>query len=274
MLFSTVLPARGADLPNAIRVLEDQAQRLSNLSGTSAEERLNGYHVWAAEASEQLRHVFDLPQVEALINTQRHDFLLAKSWADKERLVNTAISAEQADRARAFKDVLEGLRGMAVSCNSYPDFLVVPDTNVFLHQEQYFNELDWVRLVNVSANFRIMLPMAVVRELDKGKRAQAGKKVSDTNDQPVRSRARQSAKRLREMFAYPRDVITWGPRVTVELLLDPVGHLHLEDPDTEIIERAAALKAVSSKQVFIMTGDGNMQFMADVAGLDVVALSD
>lgn len=151
MLLSTVLPARGADLPNAIRVLEDQALRLGNLPGTSAEERLNGYHIWAAEASEQLRNVLDLPQVEALINTQRHDFLLAKSWADKERLVNTAISAEQADRARAFKDALDGLRGMANSCKTYPDFLVVPDTNVFLHQERPFDEFDWERLVNVSA---------------------------------------------------------------------------------------------------------------------------
>lgn len=116
--------------------------------------------------------------------------------------------------------------------------------------------------------------MAVVRELDKSKRAQAGKRVSETNDQPGRSRARQSARRLREMFENPRDVITWGPRVTVELLLDQINHQHLEDPDTEIVERAVALKAVSSKRVFIMTGDGNMQFMADVAGLEVVALSD
>jgi hypothetical protein len=274
MLFSTVTPASDSDLPNAIRVLSEQAQALGNLQGTRAEERLANYQAWASQASAQLRYVFDLPQVEAFINTQRHDFLIGKSWADTQLLINNSISAEQADRAKVFKTALDGLRYVERSCNDLPEFLIVPDTNVFLHQEQYFDELNWYEMVQVAAEFRVMLPMAVVRELDKGKRAQPGRKVGDTNSESVRTRARVSSRRLRDLFEDPRDVKKLGKRATVELLLDPVGHRHLEDPDSEIIERAVALKTVSRRQVLIVTGDGNMQFMADVAGLGAVALPD
>lgn len=274
MLLSTVTPASDSDLSSAIRVLSEQAQALANLPGASAEERLSNYQAWASQASAQLRSAFDLTQVEVLINTQRHDFLIGKAWADTQLLVNNSISAEQADRAKVFKAALDGLRDMAISCRGLPKFLVVPDTNAFLHQEQYFDELDWRTIAQVGANFRVMVPMAIVRELDKGKRAQAGKKVSQTNDEQVRTRARVSSRRLRELFKYPRDVKDLGAQVTIELLLDPVGHRHLEDADTEIIERALALKIVSGRQVHIATSDGNMQFMANVAGLEVVALSD
>jgi rRNA-processing protein FCF1 len=274
MLFSTITPAADSDLGNAIRVLRGQAQALDSLAGTSAAERLASYQAWASQASEMLRPAFDLVDVEYLINTQRHDFLLHQSRADAQLLINTAISAEKADRSEVFKAVLAGLEGMQASCNRLPEYLVVPDTNVFLHQETYFDELDWDELAGVGAYLRVMLPMAVVRELDKSKRAQAGKKVSDSNDQPVRSRARLTSKRLREMFPYPDVVKELRKRTSVELLLDPVGHKHLEDADSEIIDRAIALKTVSSKEVYIATGDGNMQFMAKVAGLKVVTLLD
>ncbi len=96
MIFSTVTPASDSDLDNAIRVLSGEAQNLGNLAGTSAEDRLNSYQAWASQASSMLRSAFDLIDVEAFINTQRHDFLLNKAWADNQLLINNAITAEQA----------------------------------------------------------------------------------------------------------------------------------------------------------------------------------
>lgn len=273
MLFSTVLPAREADLGSALRALEEQAQLLGNLNETDPVQLLRDYQNWAAQASSQLRYVFDLDQVESLVATNRHNFLLSINGGHPSLLHNT-ISAEKEDRARAFKQVLEGLRGMKRSCDSLPKFPIVPDTNVFLHQEVFFNELDWYALSNVGDHVRVMVAMTVVRELDKGKRAQAGKKVSDTNDQPVRSRARQSSKRIREMFPYADEVEKLDNHTTMELLVDPVGHRHLDDPDSEIIDRAMALKAVSGREVYVATADGNMGFMAKVGGLKVINLSD
>lgn len=119
-----------------------------------------------------------------------------------------------------------------------------------------------------------MIPMAVVRELDKSKRAQPGKKVSDTNPETVRTRARVTSKRIRERFEYIHDVKDLGHRCTVEMLLDPRGHKHQDDADSEIIDRAVVLRESTGKQVYILTGDGTMQFMAGVAELKVIALAD
>ena len=274
MLLSSVTPRRDSDLTNAIRVVSSVADNLASLTGTSAEDRLNSYHAWASGSSALLRSALELETVEWLINTRRHDFLLAKPWADTQLLINKAISAEQEDRSRVLKALLDELRAMEASCARLPDWLVVPDTNVFLHQDLHFDELDWDALAGISANIRVMIPMAVVRELDKAKRAQKGKRVSDNSEEFVRGRARTSSKRLRELFADPHSVVQHAPKVTFELLMDPVGHRCHEDPDTEIIERALALKIVSARNVYIATGDGNMQFMADVAGLRVVALAE
>ncbi len=156
---------------------------------------------------------------------------------------------------------------MKANCDLLPKHLVVPDTNVFLHQDLHFNVLDWDALAGISANIRVMIPMAVVRELDKAKQTQRGKRVSDESEEFVRGRARTSSRRLRELFCNPHAVVELAPRVTLELLIDPVGYQHQDDPDTEIVERALALKTVSARDVYIATGDGNMQFMADVAGL-------
>jgi len=276
MLLCSVVPMLGTDLPSAIGVLRDQRARLENLAGTTAEDLLNSYHAWASEASAALRYSFDLEEVDSLVSTQRHDFLIAKPWADNQRLISTMIRAEQQDRLRVFKSLLDGLESVERRVSDMPTHLalVVPDTNVFLHQEQYFDDLDWSSQSDQLDEFRVMIPMAVVRELDKSKRAQPGKKVSDKNNETVRSRARGTSKRIRELFEYSDERQHLGRRSTIEMLLDPRGHKHLEDADTEIIERALALRTVTGKEVFIMTGDGNMQFMARVAGLKVIALAD
>jgi rRNA-processing protein FCF1 len=257
-------------------MLRDQTARLENLSGTTAEDLLNSYHKWASEASAALRYSFELEQVESLVNTQRHDFLIAKPWADNQLLISTMIRAEQQDRLRVFKAALDGLEIIERRSSEMPTHLalVVPDTNVFLHQEQYFDELDWALLSNELDEFRVMIPMAVVRELDKGKRAQPGEKVSDTNNEAVRSRARVTSKRIRELFVYGDELRELGGRGSIEMLLDALGHRHLDDADTVIVERAIALGAVTGREVFILTSDGNMQFMARVAGLKVIALAD
>lgn len=190
--------------------------------------------------------------------------------------INTMVDSERDDRRRVFERVIEELSVIDQRLASMPTHVafVVPDTNFFLHQELYFDEVDWSTISNELDEFRVMIPMAVVRELDKAKRAQPGKKVSDRNDESARTRARVTSRRIRGMFKYVGDTHKLGSRSGMELLLDPRGHRHLDDADTEIIERALALKALSGKDVFIAKDDGGMQFMAEVAHLKVIAIPD
>lgn len=270
MLLSSVVPLQGTDLANAIRVVKSEAEGLSNLSGTRADERLNNYHRWSSQAADQLRYVFDLEQVESLVMTRRHDFLIDRATAYNELLINTSVSAEQADRGRVFKELIDSFEKLQAAVETMPGLLLVPDTNVYLHHERYFDDIGWTGLAQTSAELRVMVPMAVVRELDKNKRAQGNKRVSETNDELVRTRARVSSRRLRNLFESPFGTPSLSDNVTVELILDPPGHRRIEDPDSEIIDRALAARTVSGRQVSIVTGDGNMQFAARVAGLDVV----
>lgn len=272
MLFSSVTPSPETDLRNVIRVLEAQAQQLANLQGARTYDRLAAYQHWASQASSQLRYVLDLRQVERLIDTRRHDFLFGM-FGGPEPLLNCSLSAEQEDRARVFGEALDGLRAVEASCAAMPKTLLIPDTNIYLHQDAYFHELDWREIAGTSGEVRVLIPMAVMREIDKAKRAPGNKTVSFTNKEALRDRARLASKRIRTSFENPESIPELSPGVTMELLMDPRGHRAIEDPDSEIIDRALALQTMAGRKVSVVTTDGNMQFGAHVAGLGATLLA-
>ncbi|MGF9760886.1 PIN domain-containing protein [Microvirga sp. 0TCS3.31] len=215
--------------------------------------------------------MLDLAQVERLIDTRRHDFLFGM-FGGPQPLLEYSIAAEKEDRARVFEEVLTGLRAVESSCAAMPEVLVLPDTNVYLHQDAYFDELDWRDIAATSDEVRLLIPMAVMREIDKAKRASGNKTVSFANKEALRDRARLTSKRIRTLFEKPDSVAELKAKLTVELLMDPRGHRAIEDSDSEIIDRGLALQTMSSRDVSIVTSDGNMQFGAHVAGLGATLL--
>lgn len=272
MLFCSVTPLPETDLSNVISVFEVQSQRLANLQGTGANERLSAYQDWASQASSHMRTVLDLPQVEHFIDTRRHDFLF-NMFGGPKTLLNYSISAEQEDRARVFMAALAELRAVQASCEVMPQTLLIPDTNIYLHQDAKFQALDWHNIAGTTDEVRLLVPMAVVRELDRAKRAPGNKTVSFTNSEAVRDRARLTSKWIRTTFENPESVPEVSPGVTMELLMDPMGHRAIGDPDSEIIDRALALQTMAGgRNVSIVTSDGNMQFGAHVAGLGAILL--
>ena len=98
--------------------------------------------------------------------TRRHDFLIDRATAYNELLINNSISAEQVDRGRAFKELLDSFEKLQADVATMPELLLVPDTNVYLHHQNYLNDVDWSGLSKASGSVRVMVPMAVVRELD------------------------------------------------------------------------------------------------------------
>lgn len=270
MLFSSVTPLPGTSLTRVIDLLEAEERNLANLAG-SAYDRLTAYQIWASQASSRLRYVLDLPQVERLIDTRRHDFLFGM-FGGPQQLLNHTLSAEQEDRARTFAEALEALRAVESACAAMPEVLLVPDTNIYLHQDDRYQDLDWRAIAKTTDETRLFLPMAVMREIDKAKRSPGNKTVSFTNKELVRDRSRLTSRYIRQTFAHPEDCPQVVPGVTMELMMDPRGHRAIEDPDSEIIDRALLLQTMSGRQVSIVTSDGNMQFGAHVAGLDAILL--
>ncbi|OJV81700.1 MAG: hypothetical protein BGO37_07810 [Cellulomonas sp. 73-92] len=106
------------------------------------------------------------------------------------------------------------------------------------------------------------MPILVIDELDNLKR---------TNG---RSRARQTLKALYNDFGAGIDGrrvlhlkdATSG-EVTIQLLLDPPGHVRLHRADDDLVDRAATLRSFLSHPVHFVTYDTGAAFRASAADL-------
>ena len=155
--------------------------------------------------------------MESLIATRRHDTLLQLHAGDSHPLINGLISAELADRGRAFDVLIASLTPeLDARCNGLPKSfspsVLMPDTNVFLHQDEPFDTMDWKATVPTSDEVRVVIPMVVVRELDRHKRTPNNNVVSRTNKEAVRDRARRTSRELGQLFQHPMDVVPLHPR--------------------------------------------------------------
>jgi rRNA-processing protein FCF1 len=269
---ATVVPT-GHPIAELLKQLRQIKSDLGNISGGN-QEALSAYQRWSIGAAQMLGFYIDREQVERLILTKRHWMLLDMTGNNLNNwLISDSIDAERNDRVRLFDEEIKKLEAIERTWASVQSRLIAPDTNVYLHHEQYFDEVDWATLTG-SPDVRLLIPMQVVRELDKTKRAGKAITVSETNTEPLRTRARVSSRRLRKLFADPRAIATLSPGVTAELLLDPLGHRPIDDPDSEIIDRVLTARRLIGRQVAVVTGDGNMQFAVSVPELDVVPLPE
>jgi rRNA-processing protein FCF1 len=255
-------------LKNLRRINND----LSNIGNGSADEVLQQYQRWAAMGAESLGYMFPSDRVDRLILTQRHWALVSLVVAYNGAVVHDMIRAERTDRMRVFTAVIQELQALEASSVSLPAKVVAADTNFYLHNEEYFDKVDWHALAGTKDAIRLLVPLAVVRELDKIKRAAKNVTVSDTNKEPIRTRARVTSRRLREAFEDPKRVVTLRPGIEAELLLDPFEHRPIDDHDSEIIDRVLTAQTLTGHAMSIVTNDGGMQFSARTAGLDVIPI--
>jgi len=238
--------------------------------GGSAAESLEKYQRKTTELSRGLGSIFSFDDLQKMLLTRRHWLLMEMLATSNGPTIHELIGAETTDRQRYFEALVQQYTQLEGAWKDNPVKIVVADTNVYEHNEQYWDEVPWAPLAGASA-VRLMVPMAVVRELDKHKRTDRKNKVSDTNDEDVRTRARVSTRRLREKFIEPSTVVSLAtPGATAELIIDAPDHRPNDDADAEIIDRALAVQRLTERKVALMTGDGNMQFAARSAGLDVI----
>jgi predicted ribonuclease YlaK len=158
--------------------------------------------------------------------------------------------------------------------------LFIADTNIYLHQEVEFQELDWENITEAGGRgAHLVIPLLVLVELDRHKRIN-GKVVSKTNNMPVRTRARMTLRYVNELFKETSESQVlklanppFGP-VTTSLLLDNPRHSPLPDPDSEFLDRTRALKDFIDRDVCVLTSDSSMAFRARAIGLKVKRLPD
>ena len=124
--------------------------------------------------------------------------------------------------------------------------------------------MDWPDRLRV-AQVRLIIPMAVVTEIDNKKYARRTEFWDRARDllALIDSYADKSADGYTAVRA----------GVTVEIMADEPGHARLPDTDQEIIDRCDLLHAVTGETVTLITGDSGARISARVAGMSVFKLS-
>jgi predicted ribonuclease YlaK len=155
---------------------------------------------------------------------------------------------------------------------------VIPDTTVFINHPSKLRELDFASELQVPATpIHLVIPIAVVDELDR---------LKESKNQAVRWRAGHTLGVLDEVLrqspgpgqlrdkdnSAPQAQNVPGGAVTVEIVLDPPGHVRLPIDDDEIIDRALAIKPLTPSPITLLTYDTGQATRAWAAGLDVVKL--
>lgn len=140
----------------------------------------------------------------------------------------------------------------------------VVDTNVLIHHRPA-SEIDW-RTVVSAERVRVMVPIAVVRELD-------GLKVTARPEL-----ARRARLRLREMQraleGRGRGPVEIGDGVTFEVLLERPRHQRQPQVDQELIVLCGYLGRRRGGAVVLVTGDLSMRLQAESQDVASSMLSD
>lgn len=275
MQLPVVTPFDGQSMETVLAYLTEVRTNLGNMGFGDASKVLSDYQQWVSASAERLGYAFDHEAIETLVLTRRSWLLMETQRvfgeADNGPAIHKTFAAERTDRLRLLDEMIGKYRSIQARWGRSSDKFVVPDTNFFLHHDVLFDEADWETFAHRRSGekVRVIVPIAVVRELDRqkinGRNIKVGKPEVD-----LRTRARHTVRALRDMFQHPDRAYRLSPVVEVELMQDPLSHRPLPSVDSEIIERCLAAKRISGKDIWLLTRDLGMKLTATTEGLTVV----
>jgi hypothetical protein len=267
MLITALPGALNVNLLRDLGAIRDQAK---NLRSTTTDQ-WQAYMNWVTEAERLLRTQVHDADIEWLVRTQRHGVISTNPPTGR-----ILIDAELEARIVALDDAIAALDA-AVERWDRGGRLVVPDTSFFITHPSKVEDADFAALLECrEIPVRLVVPMVVVDELDSLKKAgQQQRRWRAAYAIAVLDRVAGRGERglLAEADFAPLDRggIPRG-EVTMEILLDPPGHIRLPINDDEIVDRAVAVKTTSGRDVTLLTYDTGHATRGRVAGLDVLKL--
>jgi hypothetical protein len=248
----------GARLAQTIDALRNCAQALQGVLG--ARDSLDAYLGWVDETYRQLGNWLLPEQVEQLVETPRYWAVQRMEHVDQTQArLNQLIRREVDSRRRVFEELLTELEGTQRRWQRGTGLIVVPDTNVLLHHRQEFQDIAWPEAVGWRGDINLVIPLVIVTELDRHKRSSKAQ---------IRTRARLTLRTLNELLPEPAAYIELRAadehhrKTTLELLVDPLHHERLTEPDNEIIDRALYVAELSGRPGCIATFDTGMRLQA------------
>lgn len=268
----------GADqqrLLQMLRTFSQEAENLGNqLNGLPPFQVYYKYLDWINTSVRMLRGLVPAGSAAALFQTRRYELLLGINGDhDIARLL---MEQELRDRADALTETHSALLA-EMRRWSPTSRVIVADTGVYLEHLDRLEDIDfWAQLREHFKPIHLVVPIAVVDELD-------GQKFKGQGDN--RWRASYTLALLHRVIAnVPGAVLRESdvnaldeagrPRsaITLELLLDPPGHMRASITDDEIVARAVDIQTISGQTVTILTYDTGMALRARNANLDYIKL--
>ena len=273
-----ITPRPGADRKNIRQVLGGVHTAAMNLQKPydSAFEGLLAYLEWATESARMLRSQISDRDLDQLVLTDRYRALLAScgtlAGTAQTRLVNGLVQLEVAERIEALAAAVDTLNTW-IGRWSQREVFVVADSSFYIQNEAMLAEADLHEVLEVPRReyIRLLFPIVVVDELDDLKDASKARprwRAAHTLgllDGVLKGRENGV---LREGEHVPARGETYG-RVNVEIVLDPPGHVRLDRPDVEIIDRTVAMQGLAGREVRLLTCDTSQHTRGRAAGLKV-----
>jgi hypothetical protein len=265
-----VIPLRaGVKLPQIIDRVEWSATEAGNANswgggpGQSTSDRIGKYLSWTEDVEPQLRNVFDGEFVAEAIRTTGY-WTLRTISPDVVR-VTTLVRTEYEGRIRFLNALAAQLKAEQARWDSYAAPLIVPDTNVFLDPDTSPEQVDWAAEIDATINVRVVVPLVVVRELDRLKR-----QGNNTTGRLARRAIKWLAACLPDDVNAHSEVLNDArtPGATIETYLHG-GVYRPEEADGIISDFCRWLRAIAGLPVTLVTRDLGMSVLARAAGLSV-----
>jgi PIN domain-containing protein len=247
----------------------------------TAIDRAQRYLEWYHEARRSLRSYIRQAELEHLLPPQSYELVLAGLSAHPRnltagadlgsvRLLNGLVAMQADERSQDLDDAVAELDRQVKRWNR-PTQLVVLDTNIYMHHRQKLEDLDLAAELTLGvADIHVVVPMVVVDELDKGKMSGGDKGYRAGYSVAYIDRVVQGGGRIRTAD-HTKGEQSRG-EVTIEVLLDPPGHVRLPINDDEIVDRTLTLEGLAGRQVRLVTHDTGMAVRGRAAGLKVIKL--
>lgn len=260
-----ITPIPGVRLETILPVLRAALTGAQNLgsSYSTADECLLNYLTWTTEQARLLGSHVRPKDVEAFFFTPVYWALLNGAGHVEGRLVpKVSIGLVTEEVRQRAEDLERAASAIADAMRRWPGDVatLVLDTSFFIEHEHRLEDADFFGLAAFDGQVRVVVPMAVVDEMDRLKESR------------VSPHARW---RARYGLAVLDRLVNGTGRLgftEVEVLPDPPGHVRLPDEDDEIVDRALALRTIAAGPVSLVTYDTGMALRAKIADMPCLKL--
>jgi len=260
----------GTSLANSIDRVRWAATEAGNVNvvGIAAHEVLNNYLRWTEDAAGQLGNVLPRSTVTDLLHTPAY-WHFRGADGTQPRLI-PALLRELDTQKATLEEIAAGLVAAEIRWagglgEAYT--IAVPDTTMFLNGDAPFEDIDWRQVTNSRPSVRVVVPLAVVDELDRLKRQ---------GNNTTSKLARYSINWLDEHLPFAVDqrtrLATEGIyKTTIEVLVEDTPR-RLPDADLSIIASAQQLGTLAGAPTTLVTRDLGMALRARAITQPVVHL--